>query len=197
MVAPGLAQHRRGEQRRGGAAAETAAGLVDHEHAIRIAIEREADVEATGHHPRLQVALVGRLQGVGRVVGERSVELAVHHLERDLRQALEHRWHDQATHAVGSVGHHAQRPQGGDVDERDHVVGERLEQVAAGLRAGGGGGQRAMALEHIACHALHLVEPGVDTHRASPAETELDAVVARGLCDAVNIAPGASSVPAA
>ena len=62
-------------------------------------------------HPGPQVALVGRLQRVGGVVGERAVELAVHHLELDRRQALEHRRHDEAAHAVGGVGDDPQRAQ--------------------------------------------------------------------------------------
>ena len=60
-------------------------------------------------HAGPQVALVGGLQRVGRMVGERAVELAVHHLELDHRQPLEHRRHDQAAHAVGGVGDDAQR----------------------------------------------------------------------------------------
>ena len=62
-------------------------------------------------HAGLQVALVGGLQRVGGVVRERAVELAVHDLELERRQALEDRGHDQAAHAVGGVGDDAQRPQ--------------------------------------------------------------------------------------
>ena len=75
---------------------------------IGIPVERQADVEASGDDAGPYVALVGRLQRVGRVVGERAVELAVHHLQLDGRQALEHRRHDETTHPVRSVGDDAQ-----------------------------------------------------------------------------------------
>jgi hypothetical protein len=64
------AQHPCGEQRRGGAATEAAAGFVDHEHTVGVTVEGEADVEAAGHDTGLQIALVGRLDRIGRVIRE-------------------------------------------------------------------------------------------------------------------------------
>ena len=77
------AQDGGGEDRRRRRAGQPDAQLVDDEHAVGVAVEGQADVEAAGLHPGPQVALVGRLQRVGRVVRERAVELAVHHLELD------------------------------------------------------------------------------------------------------------------
>ena len=76
------------------AAAEAAPGLVDDEHPVGVAVEREADVEVAGDDARLQVELIRGLQRVGWVIGERAVELAVHDLEGDLWQALEHSGYD-------------------------------------------------------------------------------------------------------
>ena len=63
------------------------------------------------------------------MVRERAVELAEEDVEVE-RQAVEHRGHDEAAHAVGGVGHDLQRAQRADVDERADVVGELVEQVA-------------------------------------------------------------------
>jgi hypothetical protein len=98
------AQHRGREHRRRRTAAQTAAGLVDDEHPVGVAVERQTEVEPAGHDAGLEVALVGRLQRVGGVVGERAVEVAVHQFQGDLRDPPEHRWDDESTHAVGGVG---------------------------------------------------------------------------------------------
>ena len=77
------------------------AGLVDQEHPVGVAVEREADVGTGVEHPRLQVHEVRRLDRVGGMVGERAVELGVHQLELD-GQTGEHGGHHQAAHAVGA-----------------------------------------------------------------------------------------------
>ena len=99
-----LGQHAGGQHGRGGGAGQAAAGLVDDEHPVGVAVEGQPDVGAHRQDPGLEVALVGRLHRVGRVVRERAVELAVHDLEVE-RQPLEHLRHDQPAHAVGRVGH--------------------------------------------------------------------------------------------
>ena len=82
MVAPGmLGQQARGQQGRRRRARQPAAQLVDDEDPVGVAVEGEPDVEPTGHHAGLEVELVGGLDRVGRVVRERAVELAVHHLQ--------------------------------------------------------------------------------------------------------------------
>ena len=90
------------------------------------------EVEPAGDHPGPQVALVGGLQRIGRVVRERAVEFGVHHLELDAGQSLEHRGHDEATHAVGGVGDDPHRADVGRIDEAHDVIGEGVEQVALG-----------------------------------------------------------------
>ena len=68
------------------------------------------------------------LDRVGRMVGEGSVELPEE--DADIEgKALEDDRGDQTTHAVGGVGHDAQRLEGVDVDEGAHVVGVLVEQV--------------------------------------------------------------------
>ena len=104
-----LGEHARRQDGRGGRAREASPLFVDHEHAVGVAIEGQTDVESAGHHSGLQIALIGRLQGIGRVIGERPVELGVHHLEFEARQSLEDCRHHEAAHAVGGVGHHPHR----------------------------------------------------------------------------------------
>ena len=70
------------------------------------------------------------------------------------------------------------------------VVGE---QVALRRR----GPARRGARQPAAAIALISTEAGVLADRPGAGEAQLDAVVAAGLCEAVNIAPGASSLPAA
>ena len=99
----GAQRHRRQDRRRR-RAGQPGAGLVDHEHTVGVTVERQADVEAAGHDPGPQVALVGRLQRIGRVVRERAVELGVHDLELEHAEPIEHGGDDEAAHPVGGVG---------------------------------------------------------------------------------------------
>jgi hypothetical protein len=192
-----LAQRRRSEDRRGGRPAEPVAGFVDHEDTVGIAIERQPQIEPAREHTGAQVALVRRLQRVGRVVREGAVELGEHHFEFDAVEPLEHGGHDQASHAVGGVGDHLHRADLGRIDEADDVVGEVAQQLALGPRATRGRMARTVPVEHLLCHRLHVGESGVDADRPGAGEAELDTVVARGLCEAVNMAPGMSRMPAA
>ena len=142
------AQRRRRQHRGGGRTGQPGSRLVDDEHPVGIAVEREAEVEATRHDPRPHVALVGGLQRVGGVVRERAVELRVHHLELDRLQPFEHRRDDEPAHPVGGVGDDTQRPQRRLIDERHDMVDERGEQITfptlTGSRARApGNGRRA------------------------------------------------------
>ena len=83
--------------------------------------------------------------------------------------------------AKPGVGHHPHGAQCRGVDERHHVIGEGREQVARRARAGGGGGQRATAVEHIDRGVAHHEQARVLTHRAGARQAELDAVVLRGI----------------
>ena len=129
---------------------QSGAGLVDHEDAIGVAVERQADVEAAGHHAGPQVALVGRLQRVGRVVRERAVELGIHDLELEHAEAIEHGGDDEAAHPVGGVGDDPPRAQGVDVDERHDVVDEVGEQVLLAAPPGPLRRRRAASVEDVA-----------------------------------------------
>ena len=153
------AQHGGGEDRRRRRAGQPDPQLVDDEHPVGVAVEGQPDVEPAGQHPGPQVALVGRLQRVGGVVRERAVELAVHHLELDLRQALEHGRHDEPAHPVGRVGDDPQRPQRRRVDERQDVVDELGQQVGLPAAPRPGGGRRAVAVEDGGGDRLDLAEP--------------------------------------
>ena len=102
--------------------------LVDEEHPVGVTVEGEPDVGAVLEHRRLQVDQVLGLDGVGRMVGEGAVELAEE--DRDLEgQRSNTSGHHQPAHAVGGVGHHPERAQRADVDERADVVRVLLEQV--------------------------------------------------------------------
>ena len=113
------------------------------------------------------------------MVRERAVELAVHHLERDLREPLEHRRHDEAAHAVGGVGDDTHGTHRRGVDERHDVIGERTEQIAAGRRARPRCRRRTVAVEHVGGNGLDLGKAGVLPDGAGTAEAELHAVVLR------------------
>ena len=91
------------------------------------------------------------------------------------RQAVEHGGHDQPAHPVGCIGHHLERPEGGDVDEGPNVVGEGSEQVK-GLEPAGGavGGRHARAR-----HRLDLGQAAVLADGSGAGQAELHAVVLR------------------
>ena len=81
-VSPGcFAQHHVGDDRRGERAGDELALVVDEEHPVGVAVEGEADVGAGLEHPGLEVDQVLGLDGVGRVVREGAVELAVEDVE--------------------------------------------------------------------------------------------------------------------
>ena len=161
-----------GDHRGGGRARDGLALLVDHEHPVGVAVEGEADVGAGLEDPGPQVGLVLDLDGVGRVVREAAVELAVEEVEVE-GQLGEHRRHDEPAHAVGGVGDHLERHEHRRVDERADVLGEVVQQVDAGEQARLGGRRRYAGADH----GLDAVEAGVLADRLGAGEAELDAVV--------------------
>ena len=112
----------------GGRAADGLARVVDEEDAIRVAVEREADVGAAVDDGALEVLQVLDLDRVGRVVREGPVELGEEDREVE-RQAVEHLGDDEPTHPVRRVGDDRERQQHVPVDEALHVPGELVEQV--------------------------------------------------------------------
>ena len=168
-------------------------GVVDEEHAVGVAVEREADVGAEVEHRALEVLQVLGLDRVGGMVRERAVELAVQHRERE-RQPLEDLRDDEPAHAVGGVGDDGERPQHRGVDERPHVVAERLEQVE---RARPCPRTSPRDVTPAATISLIWVRPVCSPTGAAPARHSLMPLYCAGLWLAVNIAPGASSLPAA
>ena len=134
-----LVQHGGGHERRRQRARHRLCLLVDEEDAVGVPVEGQTDVGAALEDRLLQRDQVLGLDRVGRVVGERAVELGEEDLDRE-GQALEDDRHDQPAHAVGGVGDHLEGPQRGHVDEGDHVVGPLVEQVRARARPPVSGG---------------------------------------------------------
>ena len=131
-VSPGWSlEDRLGDDRGRGRARDRLGLVVDEEHAVGVAVEREADVGAGVEHRLLEVLEVLGLDRVGRVVRERAVELARRGRSSVERQALEHRRDDEAAHAVGGVGHDPQRPQHATCRRSERTwSANSLEQVA-------------------------------------------------------------------
>ena len=110
-------------------AAHALRALVDQEHAIGITVEREPDVGVMLEHSGFQVALVLRVDRVGRMVGERAVQLGEQMDQRD-REPRQHGGHHQPAHPVRGVGDDRERPHRARVDERQHVICVRIQEVA-------------------------------------------------------------------
>jgi len=167
-------EYSRGDDRGGRRATHGLSGIVDEEHAIRVAVEGEAYVGADIEHGALEVFEVLELDRIRGVIGEGAVEIAVENGERE-RQSFEHLRHHEAAHAVRGVGDDHERFQRGDVYERTHVIAEGLEEVdvldpARDLAARGHTGRD---------HLLDLREAGLLAHRRGAGPAELDAVVLR------------------
>ena len=127
-------------------------------------------------HRRLEVLQVLELDWVGGVVRERAVEVAVEDGQVE-RQAFEDLRHDEAAHAVGSVGDHPKRPQLGLVDERSDVRRVALQQVLLLHRAVPFDRRGDARLDA----GLDLGEARVLSDGTGATETQLDAVVLRGI----------------
>ena len=117
IVAPGslaqlAARDQRGDDRR----RHDLAALVDDEAAVGVAVEGQPDVGAGLAHLGLQVDQVGRVDGVGLVVGEVAVELEEHRDDVE-RQAAEDLGHGVAAHAVARVDRDLEPADAGQVDQ--------------------------------------------------------------------------------
>ena len=122
-------EHRRGEHRGGGRARHGLPELVDEHDAVGVAVEREAEAGVVVAHRALEVLEVLDHGGVGLVVGEGAVELAVEH--REVRgQPGEDRRDDQSADAVRGVGDDPDGRQRIDVDERVDMGDERGQEIA-------------------------------------------------------------------
>ena len=121
-------QHRLGDERRDERAAHVLRLLVDEEHPVGVAVEREPDVRALLQHGSLEVALVLRVDRVRGMVREGPVELGeeVDELEG---QPLEDRGHDESPHPVRRVRDDLERLHRGNVDERQDVLDVGVEHA--------------------------------------------------------------------
>jgi hypothetical protein len=164
---------------RGGRAREATAGLVDHEDAVGVAVEGEAEVEPAGDHAGLQVELVGGLIGsagwLGKVPssspymtssstwGRRSKTLGT--TRPPIPLAVSATTRSGAT-AVGSMKGH-------------DVVGELVEQVDGGEVARRRRRHGTVAVQHRLRHPPYVGQAGVGADRAGAGQAQLDAVVLR------------------
>ena len=152
--------------------------VVDEEHAVGVAVEREPDVGAEVEHRALEVLEVLGLDRIGGVVRERAVELAVEDRQRE-RQAFEHL---RARRARPCRWRCRRRPLSGcstdDVDERPHVLAERRR---AGRRCSTLPGDLAARRHARRDHLLDLREAGLLADRRGAGAAQLDAVVLRGV----------------
>jgi hypothetical protein len=122
-----LLEHLHRDEGGGERTRDAVAALVDQEHTIGVAVERETDIGAGLDDAGDEVELVLGLDRISRVVGERAVELGEQHLEVE-RQPGERQGNDEPPHAVGGVGHDLERPQRRNIDERVQVLDERVDQ---------------------------------------------------------------------
>ena len=137
-----LEQQRLGEQRGDEVAGHELAVLVDEEAAVGVAVPGDAQVGLLGHHALADLAAVLLEQRVGRVVGERAVDLEVH-LDAVERRAVEHQRRELAGDAVGRVHDDLVRTERGDVDEAVQVLDVGRIEVDA-LDAGAGAARRQL-----------------------------------------------------
>ena len=126
-------------------------------------------------HPRLEIEQVLRLERVGGMVGERTIQLRVQVVQLEGKR-FEHGRDDEASHPVGAVHHDSQGPHRRRLHERDHMGHVQVQQVVLG-----GSPRRRRRLRPRAGKGLDLVEAGLraDGRRTRP--TQLDAVVADGI----------------
>ena len=167
-----------GDERRQRGRVDDVTALVDHEAAIGVAVEREAEIGAGLAHLGLQVAHVVGLDRVGLMVGEGAVELEEQRRDRQ-REAGEHRRHCVSAHAVAGIDDDVQVPDGVQRDEgaqEGGVVGEHISLRHGAVRAV----EARHALSRPGQHeVLDLPQAGVLAHGGRTDATELDAVVLR------------------
>ena len=153
------------------------AGLVDEEHPVRVAVERQADVRAHLAHLGGEIDQVLGLDRVRGVVGKGPVELLIEVLDLE-GQWAEHEGGDEPAHPVGRVRDDVQRPQSGGVDEPPDVGRPGLEQVenARGREVAACG-----LLDELLGQRLDLDEAALLSHRTGARQAQLDPVVLRGV----------------
>ena len=137
-------------------------GLIDDEHAIGIAVERHTEVAFTTHDCGLDVGHIFRLDRAGRVIWKIAVEFEVQWNDFT-RQSFEDVGNGLAGHAVSSVDGDFERFDTRNVNERQAVFGESVEDVAVLDRAGGCGSRRKIAGDQP---VAYFAEPGVERDRA-------------------------------
>ena len=110
------------------------------------------------------------------MVGKRAVELGEEEVHVE-REGVEDLGGDEPAHPVGGVGHDAQGPQGGDVDEAPHVGGVLLEHVAPLVATRALRRRRDPVSQRFFGQLPDVDQTGVLADGPGPAETHLDAVV--------------------
>ena len=146
--------------------------LVNHEAAVRVAVEGQADVGALFHGELLKVHKVLRVQRVRLVVGEGAVELEVQRADVHVPQ---HRRHCHAGHAVGRVHRDNKLAARGHRHKFAQVGGVLLQGVMLIDDS-----RFPLVPRHaLEDHAANLAQAGVRGHRGRTRAAELDAVVLR------------------
>ena len=110
------------------------------------------------------------------MIGKRAVQLAVHDLELNHVEPLEHRWHHQPAHPICRISYDLERTQTRYIDERQHMVGKFGEQIAFGHLA------RVTNNVGAECRTrkfAHLGQTAVDANRLGACFAHFDAVVLR------------------
>ena len=147
--------------------------LVDDEAAVGVSVKGDAQIRALVHGELLQVHEVFRVQRVGFVVGEVSVEFEVERVNRQ-RGLLEHRGDGEPAHAIACIHGHGQ---GANVerDQRVEVVRVVLQHILVGV-----GARLAVVVRHAGDEFLgDAVKPGFLAHGARSGAAHLDSVVFR------------------
>ena len=146
--------------------------FVDHEAPIGVAVEGQSDVGLLINHEFLEVHKVLRLQGVGHVVRECSVELEIQRSNIQ-RKATQNGGDGVPTHSVAGIHRDNEGTRGSQVDEAIEelrVAGQHI--FVRGLAT----------VTVISRNALHevifdLSQTGLLPHRPSSRAAHLDAVV--------------------
>ena len=124
-----LREHRLGEQRGDEVARDELAGVVDEEAAVGVAVERDPEVGLLlGASCATMNSRFSGSSGFGSWCGKvpsGSKLQRIASIGRRSSTGCEHR----AAHPVRRVDHDAQRPDRGDVDEREHALEERGPDV--------------------------------------------------------------------
>ena len=162
-----------------GGAGKTSALLINNKHSVCVAIKGETQVKTTTDYTSLQISLVCRLNGISRVIRERSIQFWIHDFKLNHGQTFKHNRNDESAHAVCGVRHNFHGRDGIHVNERHHVIGELLQHVTLRECARSGNWRGTFSTEHRLCSITNGGKTGVYSHGARTRQTELDAVVLR------------------